>query len=232
MNIKKSLLMLSTALVLTGPAYAQDMNNTDMDGTDQIVLSGVVSDVTDTEFDLTYNLENDDMINANKSASATSTITVSMNALDGFDNRNQVLNAGDRVVVAGDLDNIFFEARELDADSIYLIDDDAFYGESQTDLEPLTSYNRDNNNQRRDVSMMDDGSQISMTGIVQTRSDDEFTMNAGQQNIRVEMDDIFTHASKVSIGDRVHVIGHIDDDLFEGREVEADNVTVLSQNTR
>lgn len=83
------------------------------------------------------------------------------------------------------------------------------------------------------VKTAPDESPVVLTGVVQSVSDDEFVLSYGSGAITVEMDTWgWTPAdmAKIKTGDRVTVTGNIDDDLFEGREIEADNIYLNANN--
>ncbi len=83
------------------------------------------------------------------------------------------------------------------------------------------------------VTTAPDESPVVLTGTIQSVSDDEFVLSYGTGAITVEMENWDWDDSKMknlSVGDRVTVTGRIDDDLFEGREIEADNIYLGSSN--
>ena len=84
-----------------------------------------------------------------------------------------------------------------------------------------------------DPYAVDDQTWISVTGTVADTSIDEFTLDYGRGLITVEMEDWdwYTSALPLRFGDRVTVLGRIDDDLFEGREIKAERVYVAARAT-
>jgi uncharacterized protein (TIGR00156 family) len=84
-----------------------------------------------------------------------------------------------------------------------------------------------------DVKTAADNAPVMLTGTVKSINDDEFVLSYGSGEITVEMDDWRwdgDNAEALRIGERVTVTGNIDDDLFEGREIEANNIYVNSDN--
>lgn len=77
----------------------------------------------------------------------------------------------------------------------------------------------------------EDGAHVVLTGVIEEIDDDEFILNYGPDTIEVELDDWGWDAADTSrslqVGDRVMVSGEIDDDWFDDRELEADNLYVL-----
>lgn len=84
-----------------------------------------------------------------------------------------------------------------------------------------------------DVKTVEDESPVMLSGIIKSISDDEFVLSYGSGEITVEMDDWRWDGDKANalrVGERVTVTGNIDDDLFEGREIEANNIFVNKDN--
>jgi len=226
MNIKKTFLMLTTALVLSAPAHAQDVVMDDS----PIVLSGIATSISDSEFTLNYGQNN------------ANTITVEMDDWDWFAGREQYINTGDRVVVSGEIDDDFLEGREIEADEIYLVDSSNYFSRNAEESSPLYySYmvytptqtrNQNAQQQNNNFSAMDDGSRISMTGTVKNMDGQEFTIDTGDTDIQVDMASMGERRTNIDMGDRVNVSGHIDDGFFDNREISADNIVVLSHNNQ
>jgi uncharacterized protein YdeI (BOF family) len=83
--------------------------------------------------------------------------------------------------------------------------------------------------QQDTVHTLQDNSNVVLSGTVAGVNQDEFVLNYGSGTVTVEMDDwdFFKDKARALVpGETVTVTGHIDDDLFEGREVEADTVYV------
>lgn len=72
-----------------------------------------------------------------------------------------------------------------------------------------------------------DGAPVVLTGNITEIRSDEFDLNYGSGMITVELDGwkwTGNETAYLEVGDSVTVSGKLDDDLFEGREVEADNL--------
>lgn len=71
-------------------------------------------------------------------------------------------------------------------------------------------------------------------GTVTAVDDEEFTIDSGDRRITVEVDEMAYDPldddgyQQVEVGDKVSVSGRLDDDLFEGRVLEAGTVVTLS----
>ncbi len=74
---------------------------------------------------------------------------------------------------------------------------------------------------------------VTLEGQIESIMDDEFVLNyGGQKNITVELDNFGFNGEEtkyLTVGDNVTVKGFVDDDLFEGREVEATQVELSDQ---
>jgi hypothetical protein len=80
---------------------------------------------------------------------------------------------------------------------------------------------------------MPDDSWISIDGTIELVQPDSFTLDYGDGNIIVEMDDGDRDADayKLIEGDKVNVIGKVDDDFFEATTIEAMSVYVQKLGT-
>ncbi|MTW21077.1 NirD/YgiW/YdeI family stress tolerance protein [Allochromatium palmeri] len=78
----------------------------------------------------------------------------------------------------------------------------------------------------QDPYMQPDETWISLGGVVESVERDHFTLNYGDGNVIVEMDDGDRDADayKLLPGDKVNVVGKVDDDLFETTTIEAGSV--------
>ena len=74
---------------------------------------------------------------------------------------------------------------------------------------------------------------ISMSGTVASTSTGRFTLDYGNGQVIVEMDDWdwFDEASLLTPGEKVTVYGRIDDNLYEHRTIEASSVYVFDRST-
>jgi len=154
-------------------------------------------------------------------------ITVEMDD-DDRDARNYKFSKGDEVSVTGVLDDDFFTSTTIEARTVYVQDLGTTFLASAMDDD-------DNFSPLSDFSMttpMDDD-QATLQGQVTEIHDDEFVLNTGNRAIRVEVDDLDLNPLddegylQIDKGDYVKVIGEMDDDLFEGREFEAERVIKL-----
>jgi len=87
----------------------------------------------------------------------------------------------------------------------------------------------------KQLPAMSDRSAVTLTGSVRDVRADEFTLDYGANQITVEMDEGWSWfrdpARVLRPGERVTISGIIDDDLFEGREIEANTVYVHDRYT-
>jgi len=80
---------------------------------------------------------------------------------------------------------------------------------------------------------MPDDSWISIDGTIESVAPDRFTLDYGDGNIIVEMDDGDRDADayKLLEGDKVNIVGKVDDDFFETTTIEAMSVHVQKLGT-
>jgi len=72
-----------------------------------------------------------------------------------------------------------------------------------------------------------DGEWISLSGTVESVTDDRFVLDYGENTIPVEMDDYdWYDENQIVVGDQVSVTGRMDDDFFQSRRIEASSVYV------
>jgi len=77
------------------------------------------------------------------------------------------------------------------------------------------------------VRYSDEGDWVSLYGTVNNVEEDSFTLDYGSSLIEVEIDSLFQDADldeKLRPGEAVTVYGEVDDDLFEGRVVDAERI--------
>lgn len=195
-----------TGVFLAGPASAQEPYEKPDDT--WISISGVVETVTADSFTLDY---------------GDGTITVEMDDGDR-DADGYKLVAGDPVTVNGKIDDDLFEQRTIEASSVYVEDIGTYFYASAVDEEDLFV--------TVDVPVVVAATVVQ--GTVTEVSDEEFVIDTGLRSVRVEVEEMPYNPlddegyQKIEVGDRVSVTGQMDDDLFEGRELEADSVVTLS----
>lgn len=132
---------------------------------------------------------------------------------------------GDKVRVSGMIDDDLFEARTLEASSVYVENLDTYFFASAADEEdPLIA-----------TTMPVVISATVVDGIVTSVGDEEFTIYTAGETLRVEVEEMAynplddTGYQQIEVGDRVRVTGDIDTDFFEGQtELVADTVVTLA----
>jgi uncharacterized protein YdeI (BOF family) len=149
-------------------------------------------------------------------------ITVAMDDVDRDANAYELV-AGDKVTVNGKIDDDFFEKARLEACSIYVV------------KLGTTFFARSASKEARWVSIADPVvvSAVTLQGPVTAVGKEEFTMNTGPRKVTVEVEEMTFNPlddqgyQKIEPGDLVRVTGNIDDDLFQGREMNAATVVEL-----
>ncbi|WP_462320985.1 hypothetical protein [Halochromatium sp.] len=202
------------ALALTGATavWAEDPMTEPDDS--WISVSGTVESVTNDAFVLDY---------------GEGVMTVEMDDGDR-DADGYKLVSGDKVTVNGRIDDNLFEARTLEASSVYVENIDTYFYASAVDEEDI-------DNVIVTVSTPVVISATTVQGTVTEVSAEEFVVDTGLRQVRVEVEEMAYNPlddqgyQKIEVGDRVSVTGQIDDDLFEGRELVADSVVTLSSSS-
>lgn len=144
-------------------------------------------------------------------------------------NAGRVLKEGDRIVVSGRVDNNWFANREIDATSIRHQSGGQVFA---YDLDP----NMTNLAGVDPGTLLDQQGRVVLTGtITRAINNDRYQMRygTGQQANTIEVDTTGVDDNTISnlkVGDRITVIGKVDDTLFNRREINADNVQVGTRN--
>ena len=217
-------LMATSALFIAAgqPVLAEQVKASGVDATplssmpDQahVILSGIVSDVRDDEFDLKYE---------------TNTITVELDNFGWTEAEMAMVRPGQKMVVEGFIDDDLFEGREIEAFGLNIYDDYMYY--YTTDRSP--SLDQYYSKEKLGAQSTEDGAYVVMTGTVSGINGTEFMLKNGNKTMQVDTgmlgydpyDD--EGLQKISNGDRVHVYGEIDDGFFENKEIMAQGVVKL-----
>ncbi len=232
MRYANTLLGMCCALALsTGTALAADANTTKPDTKmgvspstsstmnadrkvnqaedgEWIRLSGTVSAVSDDEFTLDYGKDK---------------ITVETD--DFPSGALRALKTGDRVIVSGRIDDGFFTSKEIVASTVRIHSSNKTLSANRTAMDDSHAAFPGG-----DTALnAEDGDHVAVTGKVLKTDGDDFTSQTGSQKISVDAGDAKNFDTKrLKVGDRVSVIGEMDDGLFSGREIEASSVMILS----
>lgn len=200
-----------TALSAGTAAMAEQPNPYRMANNSWITLSGTVGSVSPDSFTLDY---------------GDGVVIVEMDDGDRDADAYQLL-PGDEVSVAGVIDDDFFELTTIEASSVYVKNIDTTFLASSVDEE-------DSDGWTTAVTVPIMPPETVIYGTVTDVDAHEFTVDSGIAELRVDVGGMAYNPlddegyQKVRVGDRVRVMGNIDIGFFEGRELEADSVTVLS----
>jgi uncharacterized protein YdeI (BOF family) len=207
MKTKTFVSIATLVLFVAVPAMAEDPY---MEPDDSwISLSGTVKAVTADAFTLDY---------------GEGMITVEMDDGDRDADAYKLIE-GDKVTVNGIIDDGLFETRTIEASSVYVEKLDTYFYASAADEEGdvfVTYWSP--------VVV----SRTVVQGTVTEVNDEEFVLNTGVRAITVEVEEMPYNPlddvgyQKVDVGDRVSVTGTMDYDLFEGRELVADSLVIIS----
>lgn len=198
--------MLSASAV----AAETSMNPYAMADDTWITISGTVENVQADAFTLDY---------------GPGTIIVEMDDGDRDADAYKLLD-GDNVTVSGKIDDDFFETTTIEAGSVFVENIGTTFFSSSLDEETRGQLEW---NVLPPVVV----SQTVVKGTVTQVMDEEFTVNTGPLTITVDVDEMAYNPlddegyQKIAVGDRVKVTGTMENELFEGRELEADTVVKL-----
>ncbi len=178
-----------------------------------ISLTGTVASAADETFTLDY---------------GEGLITVEMDEWAWYEDDKLRIMPGEKVTVYGRVDDGFYQARTIEAGSVYSFDRATYYYASSADEEgdPIYYYTT--------PTLAPEGSWVSMTGTVTAKSGREFTLDTGWREVSVDTASMLYNPlddqgmQQISIGDRVSVMGQIDDALFDERELSADSIVSLA----
>lgn len=173
----------------------------------RINLTGTVVSTTPNSFVLDY---------------GSDTVTVEMDDWDWF-REGKALAAGDSVVVRGRVDDDLWQAKRIEADSVYVRNLNTHFFASAADEEDFGTsivYVPPNPTP---------GSSDS-TGFVTAVEGQEFTIGSGTAAIRVDSSSLAANKKpQVKIGDRVYVWGDLDLDPQERTEIMAKGIVLLAK---
>lgn len=211
-DIKTITTTSALALALTGAtaAWAEDPMTEPADS--WISVSGTVESVSADSFVLDY---------------GEGLMTVEMDDGDR-DADGYKLVSGDQVTVTGLIDDDFYEARTIEASSVYVDSINTSFYASSVDEEDV-------NQVMVDVDTPVVISATTVQGEVTAVDAQEFTLDTGLSKMTVDVDEMAYNPlddegyQEIDVGDRVSVTGQIDDDLFESNELDADSVVTLSE---
>lgn len=197
--------------VAVGPvANAESQNPYAMADETWISISGTVESVSADQFLLDY---------------GDGLITVEMDDGDRDADAYKLMK-GDKVTVSGLVDDDFYELTTIEASSVFVENLGTTFFASAIDEEDFDWY-------VAGVRVPVVASWTVVQGTVTDVDDEEFTIDAGPRAVRVEVEEMPYNPlddkgyQKIEVGDRVKVEGHMDRDLFEGKELVADYIVKL-----
>jgi hypothetical protein len=205
---------IATAVALalgSTTAGAADASETDPyampDGT-WINISGIIESVGPDTFSLDY---------------GEGIVVVEMDDGDRDADAYKLL-AGDKVAVSGRVDDDFFEATTIEAGSVYVESRGTIFFASSIDEEAAEGF-------AAAIVSPVDVSKTVVQGTVAVVDDDEFVIDSG---IRVDTAELGYNPlddegyQKITVGDRVKVVGTMESELFDSHELMADVVVKLN----
>lgn len=212
--MNRHIAMVAALALLAAPAVGQDPEA--LSDESWISLSGEVVASTDDAFTLDYG---EDLI------------TVEMEDWSWYDTNRRV-RSGETVTVLGRVDDDLFEARTIEAESVYVVDRSTYFHASDADAgtdHPLFPP------ARAWQTAAPSPWRTNVAGVVEKIEGRELTLKAGDQRIQVDtitmpydpLDEL--GLQQVDAGDRISVLGEIDHDFFERREILATSIVTLER---
>jgi len=134
-----------------------------------------------------------------------------------------VLMEGDKVSVAGRIDDDFMEVATIEASSVYVESINTYFYASAVDEEDAFVT----------ITQPVHVGNTVLQGTVTSASDEEFVLSEGGSAIRVEVEEMPYNPlddegyQRIEVGDVVSVTGEVDVDLFEGGEFVAESIIEL-----
>jgi uncharacterized protein YdeI (BOF family) len=203
-----TVVLVAPAMADPGEENQKQPNPYAMANNTWISISGTVKAVTPNTFTLDY---------------GDGVVIIEMDDGDRDADAYKLLE-GDKVTVNGKIDDDFYEMTKIEATSVYVEKLGTYFYASPIDEE--------------------DGFFVTMTspiilpitivrGTVTDVREDEFVLDTGLRRLTVEVDEMPYNPlddegyQKIRVGDFVKVTGEIDNELFEGHELEAASVIKL-----
>ena len=157
-------------------------------------------------------------------------ITVEMDDWD-FYNEVERLDTGDTVTVRGELDDEFYEAHTVEADSVYSYDRATYYYANDADEEDVDAlvYSL--------PPIPPEGTWYRISGVVEDISGSEIIVDTGVADMTVDtahlgynpLDDV--GFPQVDLGEYIYVSGMFDRNFFDTNEIEAETIITLNRDT-
>lgn len=200
-------MLMMLAILSTSHAVSKQPDPETMANNTWISISGTVKSVSPDTFLLDY----DDGI-----------VTVEMDDGDRDADAYKLIE-GDKVTVNGMIDDDFYESTTIEASSVYVEKLGSYFYASSLDEEDYTVW----------YTVPVITGQMVVQGIVSRVEEDEFDINTGLRSVTVDVDEMAYNPMdedgylKLEVGDMVRVTGKVENDLFDGREVDAQSIVKL-----
>lgn len=210
MGYRSAIIAAATLLL---PASAAAQSPYEMSDDTWISISGTVDESDVDSFYLNY---------------GSGRILVEMDDWDWFSEAVGLID-GDEVTVYGRIDDDFYETATIEARSVHNRTRGTYHYASAADEEGEGEAYDDNWITGGEVER----GEMTVRGTVTSVDGSEFTIDTGERMIRVETGHMVydptddTGFSGVDVGDMLSVTGVMDSDLFESRELMADNIVFL-----
>lgn len=210
--------MVAWGLIAFSSAPAMSANPYKMKYTDNDWIT-ITGDVVSTSEDA-FTLDFDDGL-----------VTVEMDDWDWF-NEASLLKKGEKVTVYGRIDDGLYEAKTIEADSVYAHDRNTYFYASDADEEGDALYYSYYYTYPVEIP---DGTWMSVSGIVKDIDGRELTLDTGLREVRIDTDEMAYNPlddkgyQQIDEGDRIYVSGELDIGFFEANEIKAHTITSLTK---
>lgn len=159
-------------------------------------------------------------------------ITVEMDDFDTLDDA-LFIDTGDRVTVDGRIDDGFYESRTIEASRVFSSDRATTYYASAADEEG-DALAHVAFQQPVDPQSYPEGTWMSVSGRVEQINGRQFSLDVGPNAVKIDTQDMAYNPlddvgyQEVDVGDSVTVVGEINEELFEKRELSAERLYTVS----
>jgi hypothetical protein len=202
------------SVLAAGPALAEDGPYLHPDNS-WISLRGIVVEVDEQVFTLDY---------------GRNTVEVGMDNWNWFTATGEAIE-GDRVIVYGEIDADTFEQSTIEANSLYVESMGTYFYEASVAGEKGIQAV-----ETMPQTPIDVGDTV-VTGTVTSTDASEFTLNSGSKKITVDTSEMIYNPmddkgyQQIDKGEQVTVTGVMESDLLQTRQLVADSVVTLSDDS-
>jgi len=159
-------------------------------------------------------------------------ITVEMDDWDWYDEAD-AMKKGEKATVYGSIDNGLYEAKTIEADTVFAHRRQTYFYANDVDEEG--DFRSHVYYTQATPVVIPAGTWVSVTGTVKEIDEEEFILNTGNYQIEVDTEDMAYNPlddqgyQQIDVGDRLYVTGEVEHDFFEEREIDASTITSITK---